>query len=251
VTVVRTLETARGRVEIHPDAAAVASACATRFVAAAAHAAERGQSRFVVALAGGSTPKAAYRLLATRERDAVDWSRVVVVFGDERCVPPDHADSNYRMAKEALLDQVAIPLDNIYRIEAELAPAMAAERYDSALRRLLGPAPTLDLCLLGMGPDGHTASLFPGSSALAERSALCVATHAPSLGVDRITLTWPVLSSAREVVVSTPGAEKADALATALVGPPGSVPIQLVQAPPDRMTWLVDEAAAARLPTTA
>jgi len=245
----RTLHTPRGAVEVLPDAAAVASACAARVVAAAALAAERGQPRFVLALAGGSTPKAAYRLLATRDRDAVDWSRVVIVFGDERCVPPDHPDSNYRMAKEALLDHVPIPLDNIHRIEAELPPAEAAARYDAALRALLGPAPILDFCLLGMGADGHTASLFPGSSALAERRALCVATHAPSLGVDRVTLTWPVLSSSRAVLVSTPGAEKAPALATALFGAPGSVPIQLIQAPPDRITWLVDEAAAARLPT--
>jgi 6-phosphogluconolactonase len=187
--------------------------------------------------------------LATHHRDDVDWSRVLIVFGDERCVPPDHPESNYRMAKEALLDHVPIPLDNIYRIEGELPPVEAAARYDLLLRRVLGPAPTLDLCLLGMGADGHTASLFPGSSALGERRALCVATHAPSLGVDRITLTWPVLSSARAVVISTPGAEKAPALATALVGPPGSVPIQLVQAPPERVTWLVDEPAASRLPT--
>ena len=228
------------KITVLDDAAAVADAAAEAFIDAAARAiAARG--RFTVALAGGSTPKATYaRLAAMPER--VDWQRVEVFFGDERRVPPDHKDSNYRMAREALLDHVPLDPAHVHRIAGELPPDEAARAYDALLARS-GP---LDLALLGMGPDGHTASLFPGTPALAERTARVVPVYVPKLDAWRVTLTAPELSAAREVVITTVGAEKADALAQALEGPPGSVPIQLVQ-PAGGARWIVDRAAAGKL----
>jgi 6-phosphogluconolactonase len=193
-----------------------------------------------VALAGGSTPKAMYRLLASPAfRERVDWRRVEIFFGDERCVPPDHADSNYRMAREALLDHVPLPPENVHRIEGEKDPEAAARAYAALLPE------RFDLALLGMGPDGHTASLFPGTPALAEREARAVAVYVERMKSWRVTLTAPVLSAAEEVIVMTVGEEKAGALALALEGPEGAVPIQLVK--PRRMTWLIDRAAAKKL----
>ncbi len=228
------------KITVLDDAAAVADAAAEAFIDAAARAiAARG--RFTVALAGGSTPKATYaRLAAMPER--VDWQRVEVFFGDERCVPPDHKDSNYRMAREALLDHVPLDPAHVHRIAGELPPDEAARAYDALLARS-GP---LDLALLGMGPDGHSASLFPGTSALAERTARVVPVYVPKLDAWRVTLTAPELSAAREVVITTVGEEKADALAQALEGPPGSAPVQLVQ-PAGGARWIVDRAAAGKL----
>jgi 6-phosphogluconolactonase len=196
-----------------------------------------------VALAGGSTPKAAYRLLASPGyRDRVEWARVEIFFGDERCVPPDHPESNYRMAREALLDHVPLGADHVHRVPCERTPAEAAAAYEETLRRVLGPEARLDLVLLGMGPDGHTASLFPGTPVLDERKALAAAVHVARLDSWRVTLTAPVLSAASHVVISAVGQEKSDALARALGEPNGAVPIQLVRASEQR--WLVDAAAA-------
>jgi 6-phosphogluconolactonase len=224
------------------DAAAVARAGVDAFVTAArAAVAERGH--FAVALAGGSTPRAMYRLLSTApDKERVDWPRVEIYFGDERCVPPDHPDSNYRMAKEALLDYVPIDPANVHRMVGEAArPDEAAREYEACL------PPRLDLALLGMGADGHTASLFPGTAALEERERPVVAVFVPRLDAWRITLTALYLSSSRQVVVETTGGEKAEALTRALEAPPGAVPIQLVQ--PERLRFLVDRAAASRLKT--
>jgi 6-phosphogluconolactonase len=195
-----------------------------------------------VALAGGSTPKAMYRLLASPAfRERVDWQRVEIFFGDERCVPPDHADSNYRMAREALLDHVPLGADRVHRIAGERPPAEAAAQYQQTLARI-GDPPRLDLVLLGMGPDGHTASLFPGTPVLAETRALAAPVYVDKLESWRVTLTAPVLSAAAHVLITTVGAEKADAMATALTAAAGAVPIQLVRAVDRR--WLVDRVAA-------
>jgi 6-phosphogluconolactonase len=230
-------------IDVLDGADTVADAAAEAFVDAAARAiAARG--RFTVALAGGSTPKATYERLAARP-ERVDWRHVVIFFGDERCVPPDHKDSNYRMAWEALLAHV--PIDrgeaNVHRMRGELPPVEAAQKYDPLIAR----AEPIDLVLLGMGPDGHTASLFPGTTALAPPAgAHVVAVHVPKLDAWRVTLTAAALSAAREVLITTVGTEKAEALALALEGPPSSVPIQLVQ-PAGGPRWIIDRAAASRL----
>jgi 6-phosphogluconolactonase len=221
------------------DAEQVAREGAERFTAACERAmAARG--RFAVALSGGSTPKAMYvKLSGSPFCERIDWPRVEVWFGDERCVPPDHADSNYRMAREALLDHVPLDAARIHRVAGESEPQIAARAYAATL------PDRFDLVLLGLGPDGHTASLFPGTPALAEREARAVAVYVEKFGSWRVTLTAPVLSGAREVVVLAVGEEKADALALAREGADGSVPIQLVK--PEQMVWLVDRAAASKL----
>jgi 6-phosphogluconolactonase len=223
------------------DAAEVAKQTAERFVAAAK---KKTNGRFFVALAGGSTPKAAFQLLASQYKDRVDWTNVHFYFGDERMVPPDHPDSNYGMAQATLLSRVPVSAEQVHRIQGELAPMEAADDYALQLRPV-GMPPRFDLILLGMGPDGHTASLFPGTAALNETRAPVTANYVPKLDTWRVTLTHPVLSNAEQVIIAAAGAEKADALKTALEGPSGSVPVQLVQ--PKHLTWLVDRAAAAKL----
>jgi 6-phosphogluconolactonase len=159
-----------GEIEVYADADALARAAAAHFVARAAEAIAT-HGRFVVALAGGSTPRATYALLASDKLAArVGWLRVHVLWGDGRCVPPDHRDSNYRMAREALLDKIPIPNANVHRIRGELPPAQAAAAYESELESVLGAEGRFDLILLGMGDDGHTASLFPGTAALEEHT---------------------------------------------------------------------------------
>jgi 6-phosphogluconolactonase len=238
---VKPLRTERGDVYVYESADEVAREAADMFVGIVAGVlADRSVAR--VALAGGSTPKAMYRLLASPAfRERVDWQRVEIFFGDERCVPPDHADSNYRMAREALLDHVPLGADRVHRIAGERPPAEAAAQYQQTLARI-GDPPRLDLVLLGMGPDGHTASLFPGTPVLAETRALAAPVYVDKLESWRVTLTAPVLSAAAHVLITTVGAEKADALATALTAAAGAVPIQLVRAVDRR--WLVDRVAA-------
>src|SRR6266550_6020103 len=163
------------------DLAVLPSAAAGRFVAATADAiSSRGQ--FIVALSGGSTPRDTYRQLATEALvSRVTWSRVQVLWGDERCVPPDHAESNYRMARETLLERVPVPAANVHRIHGEDDPATAAEVYEATMRALLHtPGARIDLVLLGLGDDGHTASLFPGSAAIQEQTRWVMAAHAPA-----------------------------------------------------------------------
>lgn len=194
-----------------------------------------------LALAGGATPRPVYERMATSAlADRVVWNGVAVFFGDERCVPPDHPDSNYRMAYEVLLRHVPIPPTSVHRMEAERADRDAAAR---AYERLL---PTrLDVLLLGMGTDGHTASLFPHSPALRERTRRVVPVSSPEPSPARLTITPPVIESADAVVVLVAGAEKAATVARALEGPyaPDVLPIQLAL----RGTWLIDHAAAREL----
>jgi len=231
-----------GDVIVYRDADEVAHGAADAFVEIVSGVlADRDVAR--VALAGGSTPKAMYKLLASPAyRERVEWRRVEIFFGDERCVPPDHPDSNYRMARQALLDHVPLGADRVHRIAGERPPPEAAAAYQHALMRAGGEKPRLDLVLLGMGPDGHTASLFPGMPVLDERNLLVAPVWVDKLESWRVTLTVPVLSAAAHVVIVTAGEEKADALAKALDGPRGAVPITLVRAAEER--WIVDEAAA-------
>ena len=201
-----------------------------------------------IALAGGSTPRAAYLRAAGAE---VDWSRAVLWFGDDRCVPPDHEHSNYRMVRESLLDRLAGEPPVVRRIEGELGPGEAAERYEAELRAAFGAGlPELDLVLLGIGPDAHTASLCPGDAALDERERLAVGVETPGMApfVPRVTLTLPVLNGARRVVFLVEGEDKAEAVARAFDGRPDpGAPASLVQPESGALELLVDPAAASAL----
>jgi 6-phosphogluconolactonase len=243
-------------IEVYPDAAHLARAAANHFVTLAGEAiASRG--RFAVALAGGSTPRAAYALLASDEyAPRVDWSRVQVFWGDERCVPPDHLDSNYRMACEALLDHVSIPEENVHRMRGELEPTQAAAEYEYVLGALFSASSgdrkaelRFDLILLGMGDDGHTASLFPGTEAIHEQTRRVVAHYVKKLKAWRITLTPVVINAAANVTFLVSGSGKAERLSQVLTGPyqPDVLPAQIVNPDRGRLRWLVDAAAAISL----
>jgi 6-phosphogluconolactonase len=227
---------------VYDDAHHLACAAAKRFVELAQQALEnRGQ--FAVSLAGGSTPRAMYELLASPEFvRQVAWSRVHVFWGDERAVPPDHADSNARMARETLLDRTPIPEPNIHRIRGELEPLDAAAAYERELKQILGPSLRFDLILLGMGTDGHTASIFPGSSTLWEQDRLVSAVYVEAIQAWRVTLTFAVINAARHVLLLISGSEKAHALARIRAGEP--LPAALVQPLDGQVAWLVDRAAA-------
>jgi len=242
------------RVVVVDDAQRVAQRALDLFVSASRESlTETG--RFSVALAGGSTPRALYELLAESDGAPIggpgDWARIHLFWGDERHVPPDHPDSNYRMAREALLSKVPIPEGNVHRIRAELADAsQAAEEYEADLRRFFalsaGALPRFDLILLGMGPDGHTASLFPGTSVLGEIERLIAAPWVEKFRTHRITLTPPVLNAAARVIFLVAGGEKAETLRAVLEGPrdPQRLPAQFVRPHRGELIWLVDRAAA-------
>ena len=215
-----------------------------------ASAAIAARGRFDWVLAGGSTPRQLYALLATPVyAERIDFRRVHFFWGDERCVPPDHTDSNYRMAREALLEQIGVPSENVHRLEGELEPTLAAERYTRVLenqvaRRDAAGAPIFDSVLLGMGPDGHTASLFPGTPAVAETQRWVVANLVNALGVTRLTLTLPVLNAASHVLFLVVGADKAARLREVHSGPPSAaLPAGLVRPAAGGPVWLVDEPA--------
>jgi 6-phosphogluconolactonase len=203
-----------------------------------------------VALAGGSTPRAMNAKLAARpRRDRLDWTRVRFFFGDERCVPPDHPDSNYRMTRETLFAPLGIADAQIARIHGEDEPHAAAAAYNATLEAALGAPPIFDVVYLGMGPDGHTASLFPGTIAAIDQSRYAVANYVPKFATYRITLTPRVLNAARHVTITAGGAEKADSLAAVLKGPrePDRYPAQLIAPVDGEVDWFVDAAAASRL----
>jgi 6-phosphogluconolactonase len=232
------------------DAAALAQAAAEYFVRAAAeNIAQRG--RFTVALSGGSTPKAMFALLAAESFcSQIDWTKIYVFWGDERCVPPDHPESNYRMTSEALLSKVNIPEKNVFRIHGELAPADAAKKYAETLLNFFQGAPIFDLVFLGMGADGHTASLFPGTSALhAPADEIAVENYVEKLNSTRLTLTAGTLNAAREIIFLVAGADKASALQSVLEGGylPEIFPSQLIQPKNSQLKWMIDEAAASRI----
>jgi 6-phosphogluconolactonase len=239
--------------------AEVASAAAQFFtdtVNAAAQA--RGVAR--VAISGGTTPKAMFALLADPARPflkQVAWDKLDLYWVDERCVPPDHADSNYRMTREALLSKVPLAAERIHRMEGELEPEAAAARYEAVIRngfRLEGAeTPTFDLILLGMGDDGHTASLFPHTQALNEMSHISVANHVPQKDTWRITLTWPVINQGREVAFLIEGPAKAEVLHNVMLGPyqPETYPSQIIRPASGKLLLLLDTAAAAKLPKPA
>jgi 6-phosphogluconolactonase len=242
--------------QVWGTAAEVAAGAAALFASAAAAAVEaRGVAR--VAVSGGSTPKAMFALLADTGApyfQRVPWDKLELFWVDERCVPPADKDSNYRMTSEAMLSKVPLAPERIHRIEGELEPEAAAARYEAAIRtafRLEGAeTPVFDLVLLGMGDDGHTASLFPHTEALHELGRLVVANHVPQKETWRVTLTWPVINHGREVAFLIEGAAKAEVLHDVLLGAydPETHPSQLIRPQNGRLTFLLDTAAAAKLP---
>ncbi|PYS94038.1 MAG: 6-phosphogluconolactonase [Acidobacteria bacterium] len=238
-------------VRIFEDSEAVARAATERFIELAREAID-ARSRFSVALAGGSTPKRVYELLASDEfKDQVDWAKVHIFFGDERCVPPDHHESNYRMAREALLAQVMLPLENVHRMIGEGDAVANARLYEDELRQFFDGAqwPQLDLVMLGMGDDGHTASLFPGSRALHEDKAWVTANWVEKFSTFRITLTAPAINHAAHIMFIVTGAGKTDRLPEVLKGPRETdrLPSQLIHPVNGTLEWFTDKAAAAKL----
>lgn len=237
--------------QVVPDAAALNLAAVEEFVKRAELAiAER--SRFCVALSGGNTPRSVYSLLAERHKDSLPWARIHIFFGDERHVPPDHPDSNYHMARESLLSKVPIPEANVHRVRAELPAQEAAEQYAQDLTTFFNLGnnswPRFDLIFLGIGDEGHTASLFPDSAALREQSKLVVANWVEKFRTWRITFTYPVLNHAAEVLFLVSGPGKADILKSLFDPTKKNVyPAQGVQPLDGKLVWLVDRAAAALL----
>jgi 6-phosphogluconolactonase len=235
------------RVDVFPDTGTMLDGAADAVTAIAAESI-RARGRLTLALAGGSTPRGLYERLAGPWRDRIDWARVHVFWGDERCAPPTHADSNYRLAAEALLRHVPVPSTQVHRMAGELEPTMAARQYAATLAAVLdahaGAAPVLDLVLLGLGADGHTASLFPGSEAVDDAQHTVVATPPAEGRGWRLTLTLPVLNAARYTLWLVAGETKAAALAAVLDGLPAPLPLPAQRVTGHNVRWLVDRAAA-------
>jgi len=209
--------------------------------------------RFMIALAGGSTPKKLYTLLASEPyRSQVDWALLEVFWSDERCVPPDDSESNFRMAQETLLSKVPIPASQIHRMPADQPDREAASQaYVTGMRHTFGTGgiPSFDLIQLGMGPEGHTASLFPHQPSLHERERLVLPVTTPKPPPDRLTFTPPLLNAARHVLFLVTGSEKADAVHAVLEGEynPDEYPAQIVRPTAGEVTWMLDTAAAGKL----
>lgn len=240
---IRTLTTPQ---ELFEAAAEEVVRCAKEAVA------QRG--RFTIALSGGSTPKSLFNLLATNARTVFPWDRTFFFWSDERHVPPTDPESNYRMAEETMLSKIPVAASNVFRIPAENSDASAAaEAYELTLRKFFqlepGQFPIFDLILLGMGPDGHTASLFPNSPGLQEKTRLVIANWVDKLKTSRLTLTLPVLNAARSVAFLVSGTDKATVLRTVLEedAPPEQYPSKLVRPTNGRLIWFVDRAAASEL----
>ena len=243
------------KIQIVVDVDAMSRAAAETIVE---HVSESLQTRdiYTIALSGGSTPRRLFALLASdaKLRKQIPWDRIHFFWGDERHVPPGHPESNYRMAYETILSKAPIPLKNIHRIHAEDADAgRAAAEYELEIRQFFkieaGQIPSFDCVLLGMGPDGHTASLFPGTSALEETKHLVVANWVEKFQSYRITLTVPVFNNADHILFLVGGGEKADTLKAVLEGDSKTTrfPVQLIQAAHGEVTWFLDHSAASRL----
>jgi len=245
------------KVTVYPDNESLVSGAADLIIESAAQAIG-AHGRFTLALSGGNTPRPVYARLASAGcRDRIDWSKVLIFFGDERCVPPDDPRSNYLMVRTALLDRVPIPTGNIYRIRGEEAPEKAAAEYTDALQRTFGgdgaaggpPPEGFDLIVLGMGDNGHTASLFPGLAAVTETVRWVMALYVEVVSMWRITMTPVIIDAARQVAFLVSGDEKAEMLQRVLEGPyqPVVLPSQIVKPVSGELRWLLDQPAAARL----
>jgi len=245
----------KSEVRILPEAPAIANRCAQKFVEIAA-AAVKEKGSFEVVLSGGSTPKLLYSLLVDDPalRSQIPWDKMHLFFGDERHVKPDHTDSNFRMAREAMFTKSPLKPEQVTRIKGEYPDAMdAAKEYDQYLRTFYklseGQFPRFDLVLLGMGNEGHTASLFPGTKALRENRRIAVHNWVGKVLMDRITLTAPAINNAANVIFMVTGSDKAPALAAVLERfyEPDQLPAQLIQPLKGSLLWLVDTAAGALL----
>ena len=239
-------------IRVFKDLDTLSQKAAEIFVMQAAKAIE-DRGRFLVALNGGSTPTRLFQLLATEYHDKVDWSKVHAFWGDERCVPPDDPGSNFGQAMNSFLDHVPIPGPNIHRIKGELEPAEASKDYSLTLARLASPPlkfPRLDVVYLGLGEDGHTASLFPGSAVAVTEPVMPVTAHYQDRPANRVTLTQLVFNQASHVVFMAAGEKKAATLAEVLSGRynPEKYPAQRIEPKNGHLIWLVDEEAAAKLP---
>ena len=241
--------------KVHVSATADESARqAAELVAALSERAVRDRGRFAVALSGGSTPRRLHTVLASEEyRERISWPHWRIFWGDERAVRPDHDESNYRMARETLLDHVALSQAHVHRIPAELDPVRAASEYEQTIRQSLdGNIPVFDLILLGMGDDGHTASLFPGTEALQEDKRLVASGWVPHLDAHRITFTLPLINRAAAVAFLVEGAYKSEMVRRVLRPGPGEEPLpaSLVQPTNGELHWFLDSAAAEHLTTS-
>ena len=237
-------------IKTYPDSATLARESALHFIECANEAiAERGQ--FAVVLAGGSTPKALYETLATVElAPRVEWEKVYVFWGDERCVAPNHEDSNYRMAFDVMLQHLPIPVKQIYRMEGELEPKEAAQAYEDRLKKFFQQQiPRFDLILLGLGDDAHTASLFPGTKALTETKKWVTANYVRKLSAWRLTMTARLINQAANVTFLVSGNGKAQALQRVLAGrfTPEEIPAQMIRPERGQLRWLLDSSAATLL----
>ena len=240
-------------IEVFPDRQRLIQAAAKHIVRLASEAAAKSEM-FTIALSGGSTPRPLYTLLATQTfAKRIDWTRVHVFWGDERCVPPEDPRSNYQMVRETLLDAVPLPPGNIHRIHGEEEPQLAAVAYEQELRSFFGsrasdgpPPAGFDLVLLGMGDNGHTASLFPGSAAVTERVRWVMAQYVEVHSMWRITFTPVLINLAKNVTFIVSGVDKAQRLRDVLEGPiqPEVLPAQIVRPARGRLLWLIDKAAA-------
>jgi 6-phosphogluconolactonase len=239
-------------IRIFKDLEELSRAAAELFIDQAAQStAER--NRFLVALNGGSTPNRLFQLLATEYREQADWTKVHVFWGDERCVPPDDPGSSYRQARDSFLRHVPIPERNIHRVKGELGPAEAAKDYDLTLKKFASHPldwPRFDLVYLGMGEDGHTASLFPGSPVDVYEPTMPVTAHYQDRPANRVTLTPVVFNNAHTIAFMATGEKKAQTLAEVLSDRynPELYPAQRIELKAGRLIWLVDEDAASRLP---
>lgn len=237
--------------EIYENAKELAWAAALRF-ASFAEQSIKAYGRFTVALSGGSTPKALFMILAEKPfADSLPWQNIYFFWGDERCVPPDHADSNFRMTNEALLSKLAIPAENVFRVTGEDENhERAAANYSATIQQFFGSeSPQFDLVFLGMGADGHTASLFPGSAALQVNDRIAVANFVEKFNSWRITLTAATINNAHHVTFLVAGEDKAATLKEVLEGEyqPEKYPSQLIKPSAGDLLWMLDEAAAAQL----
>jgi 6-phosphogluconolactonase len=246
-------------IRVYRDSSSLAQAAAELVIEAGAEAIRR-QGNFSLALAGGSTPRATYALLAQdRYASRINWWRTFVFWGDERCVPPDHPESNYRMAQKSVLDHVPVPADQIYRMQGEISPQIAADSYERLVRvHFATQRPeqtsqhTFDLVLLGLGDDGHTASLFPGSTSVQVQDRWVMADYVAPLGSWRLTLTPPCINAAYQIAFLVSGGRKAGVLSQ-VISPSESetgdttprYPAETIQPAAGQLVWLVDEAAAA------
>jgi 6-phosphogluconolactonase len=245
------------KLSVYPDKEGLISGVAD-FIADLASRAIAGRGRFTLALSGGNTPQPVYARLSTLGyRGRIDWSKVQIFFGDERCVPPDDPRSNYLMVRTTMLDQVPLPAANIHRIRGEEAPEQAAADYADSLQRTFGgdaaaggpPPEGFDLILLGMGENGHTASLFPSLAAVTEKVRWVMAQYVEVAGIWRVTMTPVIINAARQVAFLVSGAQKAEMLHRVLEGPyqPVVLPSQVIKPTSGELHWLLDAPAAARL----